>query len=412
MANFNYNITKLQADLAGVLHGTTIAQVTNIYGIYNRAASQFLLECDPNESIRIIPFPSVIYNMVYDYPIPPDVKGNKVLDIQPQIDRTTLDIWTQSYLQAFDVAKTTSLQNGFDINYNSGLKTIRINAPYLPVPIVLNDASQINNGSGSWVVGGDATNLTQNNVNFVANPSSLQFDLTGATGTGYLEINDMPAVDLSLFVNQTVEFLYSSLPDGTDFSSLNFWFGSSPTDYYAQTAVVNQQNVTFNNGWNLVAFPWLGATVVGTPDPSSITYLRVTWNYTMGDPQTAVLLNDIVANLGRILNLVYYSKYMFSDAVTGAYKENVTTNNDLINLDTDAYAIYFNLVAFLVMQQQQGLDAAFYDGNFFLTQYQQGLARYKQMYPSQQQKAQSVYYRMVNGNNYYGRLGGAWWNRT
>ncbi len=354
----------------------------------------------------------MIYNQVWDYPIPPDVKGNKLIDIQPQVDRTTIDIWTQQYLQAFDVGKSTSLLNSFDINYNSGLKTVRINAPYLPVPIVLNNADQVQTGNGNWVVGGDATNLQVNNINFVTNPSSLQFDLTGATGTGYLEINGMPSIDLSLLINQTVEFLYTSLPTASEFTSVNFRFGSSPTDYYSQTTTVNQQNVVFNNGWNLLAFPWLGAAVTGAPNPAEITYLRVTWNYTMGDPQTAVLLNNIVANLGRILNVVYYSKYMFSDGITGAYKESVTSVNDLINLDTDAYQIYFNLVAFLVMQQQQGLDAAFYDGNFFLQQYNQGLARYKQQYPSQQQKAQSTYYRMVNGNGYYGRLGGAWWNRT
>lgn len=407
---FSYTIGRLQSDLAGVLHGTTINQVTNVFGLYNRAASEFLLECDPNESIRMIPFPSTIYNMVYDYPLPPDVKGNKVLDIQPQIDRTAIDVWTQSYIQAFDVAKTTSLQDNFTTMFNSGLKTIRINAPYLPVPILLNQANEVS-GNGTWVAGGDASNLAVNNTNFVANPSSLQFDLNGATGTGYLECTGMAAIDLSLLVNQTVQFLYTSLPTGTDFSSIVFWFGSSTSDYYTQTATVNQQNVAFSNGWNLVAEPWLGAGVVGTPNPASISYLRVTWNYTMGNPQTAVLMNNIVANLGRILNLVYYSKYMFSDSITGAYKESVTSVNDIINLDTDAYAIYFNLVAFLVMQQQQGLDSAFYDGNFFLQAYQKGLARYKQQYPSQQQKAQSVYYKMMQGNNYYGRLGGAWWGR-
>lgn len=410
--SFNYSITKLQADLGGVLHGTTTNQVTNLFGLFNRAASQFLLECDPNESIRYIPFPSTIYNMVYDYPIPPDVKGNKVLDIQPQIDRTTIDIWTQSYIQAFDVGKSTTLLNNFTVNFNSGLKTMRINAPYLPVPILLNSANEINTNNSNWVTGGDATNLTVNNTNFLTNPSSLQFDLTGATGTGYLEISNMQPLDLSQVVNQAVEFLYTSLPTATDFSSISFRFGSSPSAYYEQNATVNQQNTVFNNGWNLMAYPWLGSTVVGSPNPATINYLRVTWNYGVGQPQTAVLLNNITSNLGRILNLVYYSKYMFSDPITGAYKENVTSNNDLINLDTDAYAIYFNLVAFLVMQQQQGLDAAFYDGNFFLQEYQKGLARYKQMYPSQQQKAQSVYYQMVNGNGYYGRLGGAWWSRT
>ena len=135
-----YNITKLQADLAGVLHGTTINQITNSFGVYNRAASQLLLDLDANETIRNIPFASVIYNSVYDYPLPPDVKGNNVIDIIPQVNRTTLDIWPQSYLQAFDVWKQTSLKNGFTIAWNQGVKTIRIDAPYLPVPILLNSA--------------------------------------------------------------------------------------------------------------------------------------------------------------------------------------------------------------------------------------------------------------------------------
>ncbi len=194
MSNFTYSITKLRADLAGVMHGTTVNQITNFYGLCNRAASQFLNECDPNESIRMIPFPSVIYNDVFNYSLPIDVKGNKVLDIQPQIDRTTLDFWPQSYIQAFDIAKTTSIQDGFAMNYNSGIKTIRINAPFLPPPIPLNTCTEID-GNGTWTVGGDANNLTINNTNFVTNPAALQFDLSGATGIGYLEITDMQAID-------------------------------------------------------------------------------------------------------------------------------------------------------------------------------------------------------------------------
>lgn len=407
---FPYNITKLSSDLSGILHGTTTNQITNYYGLISRAASKFLLDIDTNESIRKVPFPSVIYNDVYDYPLPPDVKGNKLIDIQPQIDRTTLDIWTQAYIQQFDVTKQTSQLNDFNVMYNSGVKTIRINAPYLPVPIPLNNASEISS-NGTWTVGGDANNLTQNNVNFVATPASLQFDLSGATGIGYLEVSDMQAIDLSEFINQTVEFLYTSLPTGIDFNSIGFRFGSSATDYYENTAVVNQQNTDFINGWNLIAEPWLGSTVVGSPNSASITYLRVTWNYDIGSPQTAVLLNNIVANLGRILNVVYYSNYMFSDPITGAYKNAVTSNDDLINLEQDAYDIFFNLVAYYAGQQQQGLDAQFYDANFFLMQYREGIARYKLMYPSQQQKAQTVYYKVNNGNDYYGRIGGAWWNR-
>lgn len=411
MANFTYNIQRLFDDLSGVLHGTTIDQITNIYGLIARAGSQFIMECDPIESVRIMPFSSTIYSGVFDYPLPPDIKGTKLIDIQPQIDRTTIDIWPQFLLQQFDVLKTSALQNAFTINYNSGLKTIRINAPFLPVPILLNGADSISN-NGNWVVGGDANSLVINNTNFLNNPASLQFNLSGSTGIGYIENTSVQAVDLSQVLNQAVQFLYTSLPTGNQFTSINLQWGSDTTDYWSVTETVNQQNTVFTNGWNLMAFPWLNATVVGNPNPASITYLKVTYDYEIGKPQTGVLLNNIVSNLGQVLNIVYYSKYMFSDPITGAFKEVATSPNDVINLDTDAYAIFFNLVTYLTMQQQQGLDAAFYDGNFFLSQYQNGLARYKQQNPSQIQKLQTDYYRMKNGNNYYGRIGGAWWNRT
>jgi hypothetical protein len=410
VANFTYNVQRLFDDLAGELHGTTIDQITNIYGVLARAASQFLLECDPIESVRVVPLPNVIYNQVWDYAIPPDVKGTKLIDIQPQIDRTNADIWPQSTIQAFDVAKTTCLQDSFSINYNTGIKGLKLNAPFLPNPIVINDATSAGN-NGTWTTGGDANGLVANNTNFLSQPSSLQFNLSGATGIGYLENSTMQPVNLSLLVNQAMQFLYTSFPTGSQFTSINLRFGSDANDYYSVTATTNQQMISFINGWNLMAFPWLGAIVQGNPNPSAINYLRVTYNYDIGQSQTGVLLNNIVSNLGQILNVVYYSKYMFSDPITGAFKELATSPNDVINLDTDAYAIYSNLVTYLVMQQQQGLDAAFYDGNFFLTQYQNGLARYKQQNPSQIQKLQTTYYKPRNAGGYYGRIGGIWGNR-
>lgn len=368
------------------------------------------MDCDTIESVRILPFPNTIYNSVYDYALPSDIKGTKLIDIQPQVDRTTIDIWTQNTIQNFDVLKTDCLQNAFKINYNSGLKYISINAPFLPVPIVLNDCTSLDN-NGTWSTGGDANSIVVNNTNYVNTPASLQFNLSGATGTGYLVNSTIQPIDLSLVVNQAVQFLYTSLPNGSQFTSIQLQWGSDASDYYEFTTTINQQMNSFINGWNLTAFPWVNATVVGSPNPANITYLKVIYNYNIGDSQTGVLLNNIVSNIGQILNIVYYSKYMFSNATTGAFFEVCTTPNDVINLDTDAYAIFFNLVTYLSMQQQQGLDAAFYDGNFFLSQYQQGLARYKQQNPSQIQKLQTTYYQMRNGNGYYGRIGGIWGNR-
>src|ERR1017187_7061506 len=124
-----YSILDLTNDLAGVLHGTTNNQIQNLDGVINRAARQLLLDLDPQETKRTVEFVAPIFNTVFDYPIATDVKGNKLIDIFPQVQRIPQNIWSQQYNQAFDVMKQNifSMTNMFTMNFNSSLKTIRIN---------------------------------------------------------------------------------------------------------------------------------------------------------------------------------------------------------------------------------------------------------------------------------------------
>ncbi len=398
-----YNITQLKNDLEGVLHGTTNNQITNLDGLINRAARQLLLDIDPQENIRLVDLAGPVFTNVWDYPLPVDVKGNGVIDIRPQVNRTVGDIALQSYNQAFDTTKQ-GLQPEFTIQFNSSIKSIRINNPYLSPGILLNDAATLS-GNGSWSTGGGAQNLSVDNQNWVINGGALQFDLAAGQSTGYVENSTMQAQDLSASLNQATQFLYTLFPLASAVTAVELRFGSSSTDYYARTVSVTQQNTVFQNGWNLLAYLWAGITPVGSPDPSNITYVRVTYTYD-GTLQTGLHLNDIVSNLGRVLEIEYYSKYLFRDVATGAYQETVTDDTNLINLDVESFNLLFNYVAYLAVQQQQGLDANFHDGPFFEKLYTEGVARYKGLYKSQRQKPHQTYYQQVNNN--YGRYLGRW----
>jgi hypothetical protein len=400
-----YSITNLTQDIEGILHGTTINQVTNFYGICNRAARKLLLDIDPQETIRIVQLPSTLYNGVFDYSAPSDLKGNKVIDIRPQVDRTSLDIWGQSYNQAFDVSKGTGLYDQFTVQWNTALKSLRIAAPFLVAPTPLNYATDVSTSNGTWSAGSSATNLTANNTNYVTGGGSLQFNLSAAGSTGYVENSTSQSQDLSSVVNQSTLFLYTYLPTGADITNLKLRWGSSASNYYEVTATQTQQSTAFQNGWNLIAFPWLGATVVGSPVSSTITYLRVTWTYN-GNAQTGVLLNNIVSNLGSVMQIEYYSKYLFRSSA-GVFQETVVADTDLVNLDTETYNLFVNLVAYFTVQQAQGIDALNFDGNFFISQYQQDLISYKTKYKSQAQKAKTVYYQQNNPN--YGKYMPGFW---
>lgn len=391
-----YNITQLKNDLAGVLHGTTLNQITNLDGLINRAARQVLLDVDPQETRRIVEIGTPIFDSVWDYGIPDDLKGNKVVDIRPQVNRQPSDVFIQQYNQDFDVSKQWLgwNNNDFTIQFNTSVKTIRINAAGFPAGVVLNYASSLTD-NGTWTVGGGATNLTVDNQNFVVQGGSLSFDLQAGQSSGYIETSDMESLNIENQLNQGTEFLYTFFPTASSITSVNLRWGSSSTDYYSRTVTATQMNTVFQNGWNFLSFAWAGITPVGSPDPSDITYLRVTWNYD-STLQTGVKLNDIVSRMGRFLEIEYYSKFLFRDASTGAYQENVTDDTNLINLDTESFNLLFNYVAYLAAQQQQGANALRNDGPMFLGLYNQGLERYKAMYKSQVQKPRQIYYAQPN----------------
>lgn len=378
-------------ELAGMLHGTSLNQITNLNGVINRAARQLLMDCDPQETKRTVEFVNPIFNTVFDYPIAADVKGNKIIDIFPQVQRIPRDIWTQGYNQAFDIAKQNiyASANMFTMNFNTGLKTMRINAPWLNPPVIINQMEGIAL-NGTWAVGGTASSLAVNNVNFAQGTGSLQFNTT--TGAAYLENSTMNAVDLSAVVNQSYLFVWVYIPTATSLTSVNLRWGSSSANYYNETVTTNQQGLAFVNGLNLCQFPWSTSTTVGTPNPADINYARVTLNVT--GSLTGCLVNGLDSVLGSILSYEYYSKYLFRNATTGAFQETTIDNTEYINLDTDSFNLLLFLVAYYSVQQQQGIDAQFFDASYFLTQYQQALARYKAMYKSEIQKPQSMYYTM------------------
>lgn len=399
-----YSVLDLKNDLTGVLHGTTVNQIQNLDGVIDRAARQLLLDVDPQETKRILEFTNPIYNNVFDYPIAVDVKGNKIIDVYPQVQRLPEDIWSQQYNQAFDVMKQNifSMSNMFTIKFNTGIKTIRLNCPFLNPPIIINQIEGIIL-NGTWATGGTASNLTVNNTNFAQGSGSLQFDST--TGVAYLENSTMTAVDLSDVEKQSSLFVWVYIPTGANLTTVRLRWGSSSINFWEQTATTNQEGTAFVNGWNLCQFNWATAIPSGGPNSSAINYSKISLTTTAN--MTGCLLNGLDSILGTVLQYEYYSKYLFRNSSTGAFQETVLDDSDLINLDTESYNLLFNQVAYLAAQQQQGLDANFHDGPFFKGAYDAGVIKYKSMYKSELQKPQSTYYQMPR-NGYNNIIGRGW----
>jgi hypothetical protein len=398
-----YSVTTLLADLSSVTHGTTINKVPGVYGIINRAARAVLLDADPKETQRIVQLTQV-FNNVFDYPAPVDLKGDREIDLRPQAGRKLSDIFQQSYAQNFDVNKLTGVNNKLYTQWNNGVKTLRIEAPTLTAPTTITDTGTIT----GWSATPGASTITLNTSTSIAGGGALQFNLLAGSATGYIENTTLTPINLTAWVNISTLFLWVYMPTGTAITNVNLRFGSdTTTNYYSSSQTVTQQGTVFQNGWNLLQFPWVSATQVGTPNNTTINSVRVTFTYN-STLQTGVMIDNLTSNPGYIFELQYYSKYMFRNASTNAFQElivDATDNTAIINLDTESYNLLFNKTAFFVAQALQGDDAS-YDADFWQTEYKNALMRYQAQNPSEAMKKAEPYYKLPRKgySRFYGNL--------
>lgn len=388
-----YSIGQVKSDLIAVLHGTTLDQIQSINALLERAGRKLLNDMDPIETERIVELATPLYDRVFDYPCPSDLKDDRILDIYPQVKRKLRDRFFQQYAEEFDLYKSFNVGKGeFTVEWNTYQKFLRISKD-LPQPILINPATTIT-GSGTWVTGGNATDLAQDNLNYIYGNSSLMFNLSGGINpsSGYLENSTFQAEDLTREDDQGVLFAYVYIPTPSDIVSFNLRWGSSSSDYFDNTVTANFFGNSFETGWNLLKFDWISATETGTVDSSQTSYLRFTVNYN-GTAQNGVHLNNITSQLGTIYMLKYYSKFLFRDSITGAFKETISNDADYINLDITSYNIYINACAYFAMQQQKSNNGQ-YDAAYFLNEYKTEKDRYVRKLRSQTIKPQSAYYKM------------------
>lgn len=383
-------ILQLKSELAGILHDTDVDKVHNMSGVFNRAARECLADVDFFETKRTQQVTTPIYDKVYNYSTPADLKLNKVIDLRPQVNREVSDNVDQTYSEQFDLRKS---KNEFTIEYINSVKTLRFSKSITPAQKAL---SAVNNTTG-WSVGNDATNLTKDTLYYISGGASLNFDLSGATTDGYIENSTLTAVDLSDDEDIASLFMYVYFPDSSIITSVNLRWGSASDAYWNRTVTAPHDRTSFQNGWNLLRFDWNGATEVGAADASAIDYVRVTINYD-GTADTDIRVDNIVSNRGKIFEMVYYSDYLFQNS-SGTLQEETSSDDDTVILEAASMNVYLHKVAEMAAQQVQQQGGSI-DVQYYMNEYQRARKRYTSNYPSEAIKPKSYYYRMngpVNG---------------
>lgn len=384
-----YTISDVKTDLQGIFHGTSLDKVTGVLPIINRAARQVLLDTDPAETRRSATLTNALYDKVYDYVAPSDLKGDKILDIRPQVDRTESDNFLKTSSTQFDKLKASDT---FQVKSDKGVKTLRISKS-LTSGLLLHDMNSLT-ANGTWAASGVATDISADTQNYVTGSASLKFNASGA-GSATLTNTAFTAVDLSLYEDVSSLFLWVYFDSPSSVTNVILRWGDDASNYWTRTVTTDHVSASFSSGWNLLRFDWNGATETGTPSSASVNYSLVTVTVTAATNNYRV--DNLISILGKPYEVDYYSKYLFQDGTTSEWKEKAEVDADIVNLDVDSYNLLLFKSAEYAAQQIQSES---FDVNYFATQYEKSKNKYKNVYPSEN-KSKTVTYYNVRGT--YGK---------
>lgn len=380
-----YLISDLKNDLEGLGHGTSVSDITNLDQMIWRAARQVLSDVDPPETKRISELTGGVFDQVYRYACMTDLKQDKIIDIRPQASRTLDDNFEATRGLQFDLYKT--LKQSTSIEYDDGTRYLKI-AKVLNRGLLLNECESLT-ANGAWAGSGGATNLSVDTLYYINGGSSLKFDV-GATG-GYVENSTMTQIDLTTHEKTASLFVWIYIPTSaavTALTSVTLRWGNDSSNYYTASATANFDSTDFHIGWNLLQFTWPSSST-GTVTATAYDYLRLTLTTTAS--VVGFRVDSFYSRLPSIYEVVYYSGFLFRDAITGIFSEQIVNDTDIINLGSAGYNLLVNQCG-LQAALQRGSEGSV-DMNYFKGIYENDIKKYNIKYPSESLPIVATYYR-------------------
>ncbi len=304
----------------------------------NNAVREVCSDLDLRSSKRKYSSPPRIFTDIYSYTCPTDMKGEGVIDVQPQINRSTSLRWSLTSQEEFDRRKTEDA-NLLSFSDNDLARRLLVSSLIDDQTVIIGGMDNLTGDGGTWTLFGDGTNLTADTDNFVKGGGSINWDISSAGGTTAGIYNSgLNSKDISDYTSGGSAFVWVYITSTTNLTNFILRLGSSTTAYHQYTAVTtDNEGNTFTTGWNLLRFSLQSPTDTGSPSDTAIDYAAIYMTKAAAKvSETDYRFDWLVVKKGDIYNIIYYSKYLWQSS-GGTWKENSTADSDYINVDTEEY---------------------------------------------------------------------------
>ena len=334
--SLQYTRTELKSRInAGIKNKQGI--LIDFDNVVNQAVREVNNDIDLNSTKRTSSLSPNLFNDIFDYAAPADLKGQKIVDVYPQAKRTKGDVFDLVFPEEFDRRKEF---NTISIDNRDTVKTLRISARLDDQTLVAAQLNTVSGDGGTWVALTGTENVDSETFNYIKGTGGVSWDIDSSSSTtcGIKNVG-LNTFDYSLYRKHSV-FVWQYIPVKTNITNFILKIGQDESNYISKTITTQNDGTAFNVGWNLLRFDISDASQTGSIDTTAGAYAEVVMTKDTAKVSQAGFITDhLMFKRGEIHEVVYYSKYGWQNAA-GTYLEKSTSDSDYIVCDTDEFDLF------------------------------------------------------------------------
>jgi hypothetical protein len=320
-----------------------------------------------------------LFDDVFSYPLPVDLKGNRIVSIHSQDLTNTYRRYSLIPFEDFGEQRKVGT---IAINDHDQVRKLLISSPITNSNMRVSTLDALNSGGGTWGIFGTTTEVVADQAFYVYGSGSLRFDIGAAIGTTAGIVNStLDVFDFSAHLEQTSSaFVFVYIPNAANITGFTLRIGQDSTHYHAVSATQTHFGTAFVSGWNLVRFDMANKTTVGTVDATDGRYVAIILDKaTTKVSETGYRFDNLVLGTGTPQFIYYYSQYPWIDSVTGARVATASRDGDILVADEDEYSLFVYKGIELAGVEVDEFPTSQYAMQMFNTQ----AAKYGRDYPSE-----------------------------
>jgi hypothetical protein len=403
----NFTKSELKTRVASMVSGTL--QDADINTLLNKTATELWGEVDIRSSKRKSALSPNLFEDIYQYTCPTDLKGQKVIDVAPQTDRGRFDNWRLVTPEEFDRIKqdqrTDVADEPFKVKRSNWIgenlvavsdydfvRKLLLSRPVDDTETVISAMESTTN----WSEVGDADSIAVDSSNYVRGSACLKWNIdAGGTTTAGISNSSLDAVDITDYLSEGSVFVWVYIVSTTNLTNFILRLGSDSSNYYSITVTTNNEGTSFYAGWNLLRFPMSSKSTTGTPDYENIDYVSLYMTKTAGKvSENGYRFDHLVIKLGKHYDVIFYSLYPWQSS-SGTYLEESTADTDSINMDSSELSLFEYKYAEIAERFLKNWSQVEYNRKI----YEEKKSKYEFQYPSEAMVLSNTY-QMLNPENY------------